>query len=309
MGVKEKIYGAMFGVAVGDALGGPLEFMRQDEIRAKHGVVRDMIGGGWLNLQPGEVTDDTQMTLAVAEGIAKAPDFPIVEIGRRFIEWYQSNPKDIGTTCAMSINGAMNYMKTEPEERSWFRAAHMTHNALGGRSAGNGSLMRTAYVGVYYREQSAAGWAKLISKMTHFDEGAADDCAAYSLMISRIIDFDDLSPTEIICDVMQNIAKCRERYNLDLIRSDAFTPKPTGYVVDSFATALHCILTTDSFEGAVVKAVNLGGDADTVGAITGGLAGAVYGMEAIPDRWTLDLEKDVFCLLNRLCCSACTKRC
>ena len=83
---QDRIRGALYGVAVGDALGAPLEFMTAEEILAKYGApVREMVGGGWLSVVPGEVTDDTQMTLAVAEGIAENPENPIPAIGRRFI--------------------------------------------------------------------------------------------------------------------------------------------------------------------------------------------------------------------------------
>ena len=93
--IRDSIRGAMFGVAVGDALGAPLEFMSAKSIQQQHGTVRDMIGGGWLNVLPGEVTDDTQMTLAVAHGIVDSPRDPIEAIGRYFVKWYNSSPKDV----------------------------------------------------------------------------------------------------------------------------------------------------------------------------------------------------------------------
>ena len=85
--MKNRIRGTLFGVAVGDALGAPAEFLNADEIKNTYGTLRDMVGGGWLDVRPGEVTDDTQMTLAVAHGITEKPDNPIPAIGRRFIEW------------------------------------------------------------------------------------------------------------------------------------------------------------------------------------------------------------------------------
>ena len=101
--LKNHIAGALYGVAVGDALGGPLEFMTAEQIKKTHGRVTTMIGGGWLNLRPGETTDDTAMTLAVAEGIIANPEDPTEEIGRRFLAWADSGPKDIGGTCAAAI--------------------------------------------------------------------------------------------------------------------------------------------------------------------------------------------------------------
>lgn len=292
MEINNKIFGAMYGVAVGDALGAPLEFMSADEIRTKHGTVRDMIGGGWLNVEPGEVTDDTMMTLAVANGIVENPEDPIQAIGKRFIEWYETDPKDIGNTCRYAIGAAREYGPA-PTSEQWLNASLETHYALGGKSAGNGSLMRTVYVGLYYSFEIAV-MAEHISRMTHFDVKTGIDCAAYSLIISTILNpMNHYTPKENICQVLNSFSDCRYRYTPEKIAAANFKPRPTGYVVDSFTTALHCILTTSSFEEAVVKAVNLGGDADTIGAITGGLAGAIYGYDSIPDRWTNALQPGI----------------
>ena len=289
-----RIRGAMYGVAVGDALGAPLEFMNAASIQAMHGTVRDMIGGGWLAVRPGEFTDDTQMTLAVAHGIVEAPFYPIVAIGRRFIEWYNSGPKDIGATCATSIRKAigMAFDDTAPSSFDWFNAAEAAHATLNGKTAGNGSLMRTAYVGLYYQNDTEASQkAWLISKMTHFDNQAADLCAVYTSLINKMVKESRLRDRK---KILLYGGVCGMEYG-------GFEPRPTGYVVDSFEAALYCVYTTNSFEEAVIKAVNLGGDADTIGAITGGLAGALYGFEAIPERWTKYLSPEVCAEIDELC--------
>lgn len=277
--IKNRINGILYGVAVGDALGAPLEFMTAKEIQRKHGTVRDMIGGGCLNVIPGEVTDDTQMTLAVAEGIVEAPEKPIQAIGQRFIAWYNGRPKDVGSTCATSILYAVHITNNVPTEEEWLTAAQMTHNTMGGRSAGNGSLMRTAYPAMYYPDiEAATGMASRISRMTHFDPKASAACEVYTKMLHDLLVCEPGTGNGVIFhDAIQH------RY--DHVGDFYFTPCPTGYVADSFEAALHCILTTETLEDALVKAVNLGGDADTIGAITGGLAGALYGYDAIPARW------------------------
>jgi len=303
--ISSRIRGAMYGVAVGDALGAPLEFMDATRIQMQHGTVRDMIGGGWLGVRPGEFTDDTQMTLAVAHGIAEEAGDPIEAIGRHFVEWANSGPKDVGATCASSIHRAMHIAKNPaaPSKDDWFNAAAATHTLMHGRSAGNGSLMRTAYVGLYYRDQDeAAEKARQISKMTHYDDDTAMDCAAYSAILNRIVREDDIRSRRLLIVALAcSYDFCKNRYLYELLSCPGYTPRPTGYVVDSFAAALHCIFTTDSFEEAVVKAVNLGGDADTIGAITGGLAGALYGYEAIPERWTKCLDPKDCAELDALC--------
>ena len=285
----DRIRGALFGVAVGDALGAPVEFMSADDIARKHGRVTTMLGGGWLNVEPGEVTDDTQMSLCVAEGIVAMPLAPVEEVGLRFIDWYNTKPKDIGRTCQSSIRNAMNNSKKsgKPADKSaWFAAARSTDNSLGGLSAGNGALMRTVYTGLYYGERHEAATVD-IAKMTHWNEESNAACVLYSNLIAQFTEGAGINATS---DLLKNT-----RYSGD-IQNHA----PTGYVVDSMCCALDSLLRTNSFEDAVVAAVNLGGDADTIGAITGGLAGALYGYEAIPGKWLETLEVDVVEKLMRL---------
>lgn len=313
----DRVRGALYGVAVGDALGAPLEFMDAESIQQKHGTVRDMIGGGWLNVKPGEVTDDTQMTLCVARGIVSAPDDPVVSVGVNFLRWVDGRPKDIGSTCASAISCARYIARNTyiPDDRNnryithahfipgaydWLAAALATHNDSGHMSAGNGSLMRTVYTGLYYDSViSAIRNAEKISQMTHYDPRATSACAAYSAAIYSLVREDNVDKRRLdMCNVIESVAAAW--YNCSVISSGSFTPNPSGYVVDSFAAALHCICTTSSFEEALVKAVNLGGDADTIGAITGGLAGALYGYDAIPQRWTKHLSKELCADMERL---------
>ena len=296
IGIIDRINGVMYGVAVGDALGGPLEFMNADEIKGSLGTVRDMIGGGWLSLHPGEVTDDTQMTIAVAQGIVDAPDNPIEAIGKRFIAWYKSDPKDIGNICAHSIYLAMSSDPKCPTAEQWYDAAYTAHEENGGRSAGNGSLMRTAYPALYYPNAlTASSIACSISRMTHYDARATHACNVYTGILSRLIPEDDLITRRRVIE-HKAIA-----YGYGDAVYSSFDPEPSGFVRDSFAAALYCIASTDTFEDAIVKAVNLGGDADTIGAITGGLAGALYGCSRIPLCWLDALEPDTSAQLDYLC--------
>ena len=177
--LANKIGGALFGVAVGDALGAPLEFMNAKEIQHKHGTVKEMIGGGWLNVKPGEVTDDTQMTIAAALGVAMHPDNPEPWAGKHFAEWAMGGPKDIGGTCRSAITNALQMMLGRPDLKNckglapyelWEQAAQLTAQQNGNRSAGNGALMRTVYPGLYYTDESrAVEVADRIGRLTHWD--------------------------------------------------------------------------------------------------------------------------------------------
>ena len=269
-----RILGALIGVAVGDALGGPLGFMKAEEIKEKHGWVRDMIGGGWLHLKPGEVTDDTQMTICAARGIAKSPADPVPEIGMEFIKWYMSEPKDVGRTCAIAIRDAIRMnAKTDTD---WLTVAMDTSTALNGKTDGNGALMRTIYPAVFYHDENTRdAIVAQIAGMTHRGITSSDICITYANAVHAAI---------FGADVRGFITKTYYKPGAD----------PTGYVVDTWSNVIEAILTTDSFEGAVVNAVNRGGDADTIGAITGGLAGAIYGYLKIPDRWIEALDDEVY---------------
>ena len=282
---KDRIRGALYGVAIGDALGAPLEFMTAEEILDKYGKpVREMVGGGWLSVVPGEITDDTQMTLAVAEGVVENPEKPIPAIGRRFIAWHDSRPKDIGGTCRMAIQTAKSYIAEGMEEaEAWRRAGEDAAARSNGQNAGNGSLMRTVYPALFYSRDEAEKMAVSIGAMTHRNDSSDKYCKLYVELIADALD----SPK----DVIQTVRRLAEELQ-DL--------PPTGWVVGSFSCAVKAIAQTESFEDAVVQAVNLGGDADTIGAIAGGLAGAIYGFSAIPERWKNCLADGVRGSLDRL---------
>lgn len=268
----ERILGGFFGVACGDALGVTLEFMSRDEAAGTYGNLKDIIGGGYWNLKPGEVTDDTMMTIAVAEGILDNPDAPVENIGKRFIEWYDEKPRFIGRIIRIALN---EYKRNN----DWSKTSYYAHQATGGMSAGNGSLMRCLPVALYYGdinkmlEVSAAQ-----SLLTHYDKKATDACRFYNLLAYNYLNEKPKEET-----LLEHIEKYPE-YKC-VFRMSKNELKPTGYVFDTLICALWCFINSSSFEEAVCLAVNLGGDADTIGAITGGLAGVYYGYDAIPDRW------------------------
>lgn len=274
----DRYEGAMLGVAVGDALGAPLEFCGATQIRIEHGgPVREMIGGGWLSVEPGEVTDDTQMTLAVAEGIAMNKPGTLLHIGENFLTWYGTHPKDVGGTCA-AILEEMKHSDPDAGD-DWRRAAQRLYDRTGGRTAGNGALMRAVYPALWYKDaETAAKRAVEIGQMTHWHRDSDRTLRIYTQAIHRIAN-SEMSAEEA--------RKWTE--NLMTVDTD---PKPTGYCLDSLKCAIQSIQRTDSFEDALVDAVNRGGDADTIGAIAGGLAGAIYGASAIPLRWINALDND-----------------
>lgn len=264
----DRLKGGLFGVAVGDALGGTTEFMSVREVKAQYGYLTEIIGGGVWQLEPGEVTDDTMMTLCVAEGILENPAEPMEEIGRHFLEWYQSRPKDIGNIIRHVF---------EKYEGDWLEAAFITHADMG-QSGGNGSLMRCLPAALAYNDPAEVERVTIMqSRMTHYDPRCAEACVIYNRIADRLIRGEDLS--EAI------LAEIKGSEYEGMIEDEPECP-PSGFVVHTFRWVLHILLHATDFSDAVQRAANLGGDSDTIGAIAGGLAGIYCGYEGIPDKYT-----------------------
>ena len=291
----DRIKGALFGLAAGDALGATLEFMNREEIHQKYGVLKDLTGGGWLNLEPGECTDDTAMTLAVAMGILDNPKNPHRAIGNHFVSWYDTKPRDIGNIIRTSIY----YFK---KCDSWAEASQKTHIGMSNRSAGNGSLMRTLPVSLAYRhdKEKMCRISAQISHMTHYDPQAAAACIFYNLLVLSALEesydkveliSNGLTEAETYCSA--NLPPLPTGFWHDIAVSTSLKKNQiwaSGFVLDSLVAVLWAFYNSNDFESAVIEAVNLGDDADTVGAICGGLAGCFYGYDAIPNRWREPLK-------------------
>ena len=269
----ERVLGALFGVACGDALGGTLEFTSESEGKKLYGYHKEIIGGGFMSLSPGEVTDDTIMTIAVAEGIIENPNIPIEAIGKRFVSWYNTDPKDIGITCQDAI---ARYIKSN----DWNDASLYVHSISNGMTAGNGTLMRCIPAALYYRDyDKMVEVTKAQSKMTHYDEKASEACILYNTIVYKYLKGEDKEKA-----IVETLKGYKEYENIMFV--DRQELNPSGYVVDTFQCALWCFINNSNVEDIICEAVNLYGDPDTIGAIAGGLAGVYYGYNNIPRRWT-----------------------
>jgi len=265
-----KLKGALFGFAIGDALGGTTEFLTKEEINQKYGKLEKIIGGGVWDLEKGETTDDTAMTLAVAKGIIENPNNPLPAIGENFLVWYRSNPKDIGIIIRTVL---------ELYKEDWYETAKRAHeDYLDGLSAGNGSLMRCLPVALAYpclermekvtRQQSA---------MTHYDKVAAEACLIYNRIAFKILHGIDLK------------VSIAEEVKGTIYESSLYGKKPIclpdGYVVHTMQWVLYWLLTSETFLDVVIGAANEGEDSDTIAAIAGGLAGLSCGYERLPKEY------------------------
>lgn len=271
--LMSRIRGALFGMAIGDALGGPVEFMTPGEIRSKYGTLREMTGGGWLRLKPGQVTDDTEMSLCIARAICAGGDWDLERIAGNFASWLKTKPIDIGDTCRRGIRNYMLHGRLQTPPNEW--------------DAGNGALMRMVPVALF-----TFGDGDLLRRctieqahLTHNNPVSDAACLCYGTMVHLAVA--GRSKNAIRREVDDLVAR------FPTFRFDPYKGLATGYVVDTFQTVCHFFFRGRDFEECVVTAVNQGGDADTTGSIVGGLAGAYYGMEQIPKRWLKRLDRGV----------------
>ncbi|MBT1076256.1 ADP-ribosyl-[dinitrogen reductase] hydrolase [Geobacter grbiciae] len=263
--IRSRARAAFIGLAVGDALGAPVEFMTAGEIRSKHGVLREIVGGGWLQLKPGQVTDDTEMSLCVARAIVAAGGWSLRGIAEEFAGWLRTKPVDVGDTCRRGIRNFMLKGILETPFNQW--------------DAGNGAAMRMLPAALY----------------TLGDDDLLQRCALEQARITHnhpLSDATCITLGRIVHLALQGASKNRLRREADLLVAThptfSFTPYrglATGYVADTVQTVFHHFFQGRSFEECLVGTVNQGGDADTTGAICGMIAGAYYGMEGIPQRW------------------------
>jgi ADP-ribosyl-[dinitrogen reductase] hydrolase len=269
--LQSRCKAVLLGGAVGDAIGAPVEFMTSGEIATKYGRLTEMVGGGWLRLKPGQVTDDTEMTLCVARGIITSGCWDLQAVAEEFAEWLKSKPIDVGDTCRRGIRNFMLKGELATAPNKW--------------DAGNGALMRMTPVALYTLGDDALLQRYSIDQghLTHNHPLSDAACITYGRMIQL---------------ALLGAEKSRLRREADKLVADyptfKFTPYhglATGYVVDTLQTVFHHFFRSRSFEECLVATVNQGGDADTTAAIAGGLAGAYYGLEEIPQRWLKKLEK------------------
>ncbi|MFZ5827217.1 MAG: ADP-ribosylglycohydrolase family protein [Bacillota bacterium] len=268
-------FGALLGLAAGDALGCTLEFMSREAVRARYpGGHREIVGGGPFSFAAGEWTDDTAMALCVARGIIESPEAPVEAVGAHFMAWFHASPPDVGNTIRLALS-------TYDRTRSWEAASREVRARLGEQAGGNGALMRTLPTAIGYGERVAEALA--IGQMTHPHPESDAAVAAYHTMVNALLD--GASKAEALEAAIGAAGPLAERL-AGLGQRPEAAIRSSGYVVHTLEAAIWAFLRADSLEECIVAAVNLGEDADTVGAVAGGLAGAAYGPFAVPRRWS-----------------------
>jgi ADP-ribosyl-[dinitrogen reductase] hydrolase len=271
------------GAAVADALGAPFEFKPAGTYKKRFaqpvlGGAGELVGGGGFGWAPGEFTDDTQMALAMAEAfLANGGEYNPSDVWDHFVAWAKT-ARDIGSTTSQSLYG-----------RDYRTASREAHEALG-RTGSNGRVMRTAPLGllaVRWGRDKTYDIARHQSQLTHFDEVAGWSSAVAAEVIRSCIlgaEFEEALQSAFSLMPDDVLGVFNSMVNAQWTRDELIVMNNGGALV-CLAQAVWAIRSTETFEDAVVTAVNLGGDADTVAAVCGGMAGALYGIQRIPARW------------------------
>ena len=288
----DKIKSVMIGHAIGDALGVPVEFCDREDLE-KNPII-DMIGYGTYKIPAGCWSDDTSMSLCALESLAKG-NVDYDEIMSNFCKWYYDadftatdEVFDIGNTCYDAI---YNY--------SVLKYSIQNCGCYAEYSNGNGSLMRIHPFVLYLHYNNICNEDAFIniiakaSSLTHGHQCSVDGCVIYAYILKEIL----INPCKK--SIYIGLQKAKEQisteyyerfFTKDIQMLNKANVKSGGYIVDTLEAALWCVLTTDNYRDCVLKAVNLGNDTDTVAAVAGGLAGALYGINSIPDKWLKTLK-------------------
>ncbi len=302
METLSRYQGALFGLAVGDALGTTLEFKPPGTFEP----ISDIVGGGPFGLEPGQWTDDTSMALCLAESLVVRQGFDATDQMRRYVRWYREGYWsstgtlfDIGSTVSAALR------RFESDGNAFAGETHA-------HARGNGSLMRLVPIPLAFANDptEAMRLAGEMSRTTHAAPEPVDACRYYAGLILGALHGERkerlLAPRySPVSGVWESEALCPR---IDAIAAGSFKVRQppevcgTGYVVDALEAALWAFWNTDAFEAGALAAVNLGDDADTTGAIYGQLAGAYYGLAGIPERWrsTIALQDRILGLSDAL---------
>jgi ADP-ribosyl-[dinitrogen reductase] hydrolase len=278
--LRDRYRGTLLGLATGEALGMPAEFLTAEQVVEKYGVITEMLGGGVYDAAPGEITDATEMMLCLAESLADHGGFEPEDIIERYDAWFGGQPRYVSLTVRAAL---LSYRSGT----HWDVASRRAFEILGGPTAGNGSLIRCAPIGLLYSGDAPTRHELSLreSTLTHFDRLAGWSCAAFNDLLTAALHGDLAADVAAIADTFDDEDKRISAILRDTPSAEAEEIVSSSYVLDTLQAGLWTVLHAADFEHAVTIAVNMGNDATAAGAVTGALAGAAYGESAIPSRW------------------------
>ncbi|MBI4809780.1 MAG: ADP-ribosyl-[dinitrogen reductase] hydrolase [Nitrosomonadales bacterium] len=272
--LADRATAAYLGLAIGDALGATVEFMMPREIAAQYGTHDTLRGGGWLHLKPGQVTDDTTMSLALGNSILAQGKVDALAAAEAFDAWMRAKPVDIGNTVRRNL---LQFRKTGIPE-----APYSDHDA------GNGAAMRVLPVALATFGQSDEAVRAACRAQAHVTHHCVLSDAACECLVFMVQDaLRGASKNDLLHDHAHPLAAQYAAFKFRAVKPSL---NPSGYVADTLPAVFQSFFDTDDFRDCLIDVVNRGGDADTTGAIAGMLAGALYGIEEIPEAWLNTLD-------------------
>jgi len=290
------IFDSVLGFAIGDALGVPIEFTSRKSLELN--PLKEMVGYGSHKVPEGTWSDDSSMLLATMDSITEKGKIDYDDIMRKFCDWY-INSKYTATGITFDIG-----VSTRTALTKFYKGVPaLKCGGKGEFDNGNGSLMRILPIVLYsyfkdFNEEEEIKLLNEISSLTHAHEISKLGCKIYCDYVKLLINGYD--KTESLKKLKFNnynkyysnvaISKYKNILDGNLREVNYDNIKSSGYVVDTLEASIWSVLKTNSYEEAVLKAINLGDDTDTVGAITGSLAGIIYGYENIPKKWIEKLK-------------------
>lgn len=291
--LQDRYAGTLLGLACGDALGTTVEF----KPRGSFIPLRDIVGLGPFALRRGQWTDDTSMALCLAESLVQKR-YDVTDQMERFVRWWREGYWSATGRCFDIGNTTRDALARFERSRDPYAGSTEAD------TAGNGSLMRLAPVVLYFHpvEEDVRRYAADHSRTTHAAAEAVECCQLLAHAISRALSG---APKP---ELLEGALAWLTEDKVAAIAAGEYRDKPvaairgSGYAVESLEAALWCVHHTESFRDALLAAANLGDDADTTAAIAGQIAGALYGVEAIPLEWRQVLHRrdDILHLSRRL---------
>lgn len=293
MEIRDRATGCLLGLAIGDAMGAPVEFRE----RGSFDPITGFREGGPFRLKAGYWTDDTAMALCLADSLIKSEGINQEDQMSRYLRWINdgymsSTGKAVGVGQTV-LTALLRYYRTSDPKQGLSSPKY----------SGNGCIMRVAPVPIYYHLDSRAAVLNAIksAEVTHGSPQTLQITAYFSGLIWAALN--GASKEELLepyFSPVDDFVFSGLHEDVEVVLSGEYKDKasndlqPTGYVCHSLEVALWAFLNTDTFSDGLLETVNLGGDSDTTGAIYGQLAGAYYGLESLPDSWVNGLYKSEY---------------
>ena len=294
--LDNKIIDGIIGFAVGDALGLPVEFKSRRDM--ERNPIKDMIGYGTYLVPEGCFGDDTSMVLATMDSIIETKEINYDNMMSKFYNWLETGKySSLDTVFDVSITTKYSILRYKNG------VSPLVCGANDDMSNGNGSLMRMLPIAYYLHKKNydfvgSIDVVNNVSSLTHAHEISWLGCKIFCDYVCLLLDgVSKIDALNMLKDydynsyyTLDSVNEYKRILSGDIINLSSDEIKSSGYVVNTLEASLWCLLTNDNYSDSVLSAVNLGGDTETIAAITGGLCGIIYGKKNIPNEWLIKLR-------------------